>query len=267
MGLNIEWKIGCSGFHYKQWKEFFYPPKLPQRLWFQYYSRHFNTLELNSSFYQFPKLPLLKKWYEDSPADFSFSLKVPRLVTHYKKFSDTLQLMEDFYGIIKEGLDNKIGMVLFQLPPQLHYSEEKLHSIINNTNTQFHNAIEFRHASWWNSEVYRQLTAKQICFCGISHPSTLPNDAVINTDYVYYRFHGVPELYKSLYSIDFIRGVADSLLKRLDVKYAYCYFNNTMRDSALINAEWLQRYVGGVRNTEWGRGSLSTQLVSKPQVG
>src|ERR1700747_49503 len=112
----MKWFIGCSGFHYKEWKGIFYPEKLPQRKWFEYYSSRFNTLELNTTFYRFPQLGVLQNWYEKSPADFRFSVKAPRLITHYKQFNDSRQLLADFYGTIREGLQDKLGPVLFQLP-------------------------------------------------------------------------------------------------------------------------------------------------------
>jgi uncharacterized protein YecE (DUF72 family) len=240
---KINWQIGCSGFHYKEWKEIFYPEKLPQRLWFEHYAKHFNTLELNVSFYQFPRLGTLQNWYNKSPDDFSFSLKVPRIITHYKKFTETEQLIADFYGVIKEGLVNKLGAVLFQLPPQLHYSEELLQQIIKSVHPGYNNVIEFRHNSWWKEEVYRQLAANKISFCGISHPR-LPDNTVINTDTVYYRFHGVPVLYKSQYENAFVQEIADDINSNKAVKTAFIYFNNTWGPGALNNALWLKNYCG-----------------------
>ena len=92
----MEWQIGCSGFHYKDWKGIFYPDKMPQRQWFEYYSSRFHTLELNVTFYRFPQLPFLENWYAKSPDHFSFAVKVPRLITHYKQFKDSQSLLTDF---------------------------------------------------------------------------------------------------------------------------------------------------------------------------
>ncbi len=241
MNKEINWRIGCSGFHYPEWKEIFYPAKLPQRLWFNYYSKHFNTLELNFSFYQFPKLSSLQRWYDQSPEGFRFSLKVPRLITHYKKFAETEQLLTEFYGVLKEGLGGKLGAVLFQLPPQLHYSEERLQQIIKSTHPGYDNVIEFRHSSWWKEEVYRQLSAKHISFCNISYPK-LPDDLIINSTLVYYRFHGVPVLYRSAYKNNFLKKIADGIHETKTVKTAFLYFNNTAEASALTNAKWLMEY-------------------------
>src|SRR4051812_36983931 len=112
------WWIGCSGFHYKHWKDIFYPEGLPQKKWFEFYCENFNTLELNVTFYRFPQLAFLESWYKRSPKKFRFAVKAPRSITHYKQFHDTESLISDFYGVVKTGLKNKLGCILFQLPPR-----------------------------------------------------------------------------------------------------------------------------------------------------
>ena len=105
----MKWHIGCSGFHYRDWKEIFYPAGLPQKKWFEYYSSKFDTLELNVTFYRFPQLSFLRNWYEVSPDHFVFTAKAPRLITHYKRFRDCERLLNDFYTTLIAGLDNKLG--------------------------------------------------------------------------------------------------------------------------------------------------------------
>src|SRR5688572_11612791 len=112
----MKWHIGCSGYHYKEWKGIFYPDKLPQRKWFEFYSGEFDTIELNVTFYRFPQVSFLRSWYERSAPGFSFSVKVPRLITHYKQFNDSARMMNDFYTSVREGLQDKLGPVLFNYP-------------------------------------------------------------------------------------------------------------------------------------------------------
>ena len=154
---TVKWHIGCSGFHYKHWKGPFYPEDLPQKKWFDFYCRFFNTLELNVTFYRFPKLSFLENWYETSPGNFSFAVKAPRAITHFKKFVNTTNMLADFYGTVGEGLKEKAGCILFQLPPNLHYNPDKLEQIISSLDLNFLNIIEFRHASWWTEAVYKRL--------------------------------------------------------------------------------------------------------------
>lgn len=239
---SLKWRIGCSGFHYKEWKNIFYPPLLPQKNWFGFYAKHFDTLELNNTFYQFPKLASLQKWFNESPDDFIFSLKVPRAITHYKKFVGTEQLLQDFYSVTREGLGAKLGAVLFQLPPQTHYTEQVLDTIIAAVDPSFSNAIEFRHSSWWRKEVYNRLGQNNISFCGSSHPK-LPGNIIINNKMVYYRFHGVPDLFHSQYDPDILQQQADFVMAEKAVTDAFFYFNNTAGPAAIANARWLQRYL------------------------
>jgi uncharacterized protein YecE (DUF72 family) len=239
---NIQWFIGCSGFYYKEWKGKFYPEKLAQTKWFDYYCEHFNTLELNVTFYRFPKISFLENWYNKSPDEFIFSVKAPRLITHYKQFLNSEQQLQEFYETVKEGLKNKLGCILFQLPASVEFSEEKLERIINAMDNSFNNVIEFRNISWWNEKVFAALKKKKIIFCGVSI-NKLPGEPVIIADAIYYRFHGVPKLYYSSYKEEEIKIVADSMINSKKIKKAFIYFNNTASLAAIENAEWLQRYV------------------------
>jgi uncharacterized protein YecE (DUF72 family) len=180
--------IGCSGLHHKEWKNVFYPDGLAQSKWFQFYSKHFNTLELNVTFYKFPTEKSLAKWYTGSPDDFKFSVKAPKAI---KKFNECERMPGDFYASIQQGLKHKPGCVLVQLPPQLIYSEALLEKLIINLNPSFKNVLEFRHESWWNTIVFQKLEKHNIIFSGISHPK-LRDDVVKTNKDLYYRLHGVP---------------------------------------------------------------------------
>ena len=240
----MKWHIGCSGFNYKEWKEVFYPQGLPQRRWFGFYCSQFATLELNVTFYRFPQLSSLKKWYDESAGQFLFSVKAPRLITHYKQLKDCERLLNDFYSSIREGLKEKLGMALFQFPPQFSYTGSRLEMIMQYLQKDIKNVVEFRHNSWWNSDVYRQLHTKHIIFSGISHPA-LPDDIIINNPTLYYRFHGVPLLYYSAYNKSTLQNLADNILKSKTAKEVFIFFNNTAAVGAIENALWLKEYVLG----------------------
>jgi Uncharacterized conserved protein len=237
-----KWWIGCSGFHYKEWKEVFYPKNIPQTKWFEYYCRHFNTIELNTTFYRFPRPEALQSWQQRSPNDFKFSVKGPRLISHYKMFIDCERLLGDFYASVFEGLGDKLGCVLFQLPKRLLYSEEVLNRIIKSLDPSFDNVVEFRDKSWWNKKVYDTLKKHNITFCGISHP-TLPDDVVKNNSILYYRFHGVPVLYKSEYKKEFIEEITGKVKNAGRFKVVYIYFNNTWGTGAIANARQMQEFI------------------------
>ena len=236
------WYIGCSGFYYKEWKEQFYPKGLPQKQWFEFYCKHFNTLEINNSFYRCPRLQNLQGWYQRSPENFRFSIKVPGAITHYKQFRATEQLLADFYAVAHDGFAEKLGPVLFQLPPKFSYSQEKLEQIINQLDTSFVNVIEFRNESWWRPDVIGLLKENNIVFCGVSFPGLSHDEVVVNNKVCYYRFHGVPKLFYSSYDHSFISGVYQQI-KNYQPNTAFVYFNNTASAAALENAGFVQHLV------------------------
>lgn len=237
----MNWHIGCSGFHYKEWKDFFYPKGLAQTKWFIHYSQQFDTVELNSTFYRFPRVPALENWYAKSPEHFLFAVKAPQLITHYKKFTDSIRLLDDFYGAIAEGLKEKLGPVLFQLPPNMPYSEEKLELIIQSMRPGFLNVVECRHESWWKKKVFAAFKKNKISFCSISYPD-LPDEVIATTKTIYYRFHGIPKLYYSAYEEKFLKKIIDSI-KLSKAEEAYVFFNNTAEKGAICNAGFIKKYI------------------------
>jgi uncharacterized protein YecE (DUF72 family) len=234
----MQWKIGCSGYHYPDWKRLFYPEDLPQRKWFEYYCTHFNTLELNATYYKFPRLEPMRRWHERSPAGFTFAVKAPRHITHFKKFRDAQQMLTDFNGTAREALAEKLGCVLFQFPSNFVYDEERLLRITEVLDASVKNVFEFRHESWWNEAVYAALRRSNVVFCGMSHP-LLPDDVIVTADTLYYRFHGVPHLYTSQYESPRLEQVAQAMSSAGNGK-ALIYFNNTADGHAIANAKQLQ---------------------------
>src|ERR1041385_6500150 len=103
----MKWYIGCSGFYYRDWVGKFYAHDVLQKQWFEYYCKFFNTVELNVTFYRFPSPQMLQSWYKRSPVNFKFTVKAPRLITHYKRFNDTERLADDFYKSVAKGLRKK----------------------------------------------------------------------------------------------------------------------------------------------------------------
>ena len=150
--------------------------------------------------------------------------------------------MSDFYDTVKEGLKEKLGCILFQLPPRLNYSKEKLDIIIKHTNLFFQNVIEFRHNSWWRKDVFETLERHNITFCGVSYPGII-NDTITQCNLSYYRFHGVPKLYYSAYDTEFLKTVSIRMMNS-QIETAYIYFNNTASAAALANAAEIKNMVG-----------------------
>lgn len=235
----MDWKIGCSGFHYPDWKGIFYPDDLPQRKWFEYYCGHYNTVELNVTYYRFPRVEVLRKWYARSPGGFSFSVKAPRHITHFKRFRDAQRMLLDFNEAVREGLRDKLGFVLFQFPSSFAYEPASLERITAMLDPSVRSALEFRHDSWWNDDVFAALSQANIAFCGMSHPG-LPDTVVRTTDALYYRFHGVPHLYTSAYTTGNLEQVARAMQRSGTATEAWVYFNNTADGHAVTNARQFQ---------------------------
>lgn len=194
---------------------------------------------MNVTFYRFPKLEFFQSWYERSPDDFTFSVKAPRIITHYKRFNDAQLLIHNFYERINEGLREKAGCVLFQFPASFIFDQEALDHIIKLLDKSFNNVLEFRHASWWQDRVFKTLEQNGIIFCGTSHPN-LPKKLIRTADTVYYRFHGIPKLYYSQYETDELRKVANEISEATHVRQACVYFNNTAKGAAISNAKQFQ---------------------------
>ncbi len=233
----MKWKIGCSGFYYKEWKEFFYPAGLPQKDWFKFYCEHFNTIEINASFYKIPSEKSLLKWYNDSPSDFLFTMKAPRLITHYKQLNDCKEDLSQFLQIISTGLKEKLAYVLFQFPPSFSFNEERLERLVELLKNHSQNVVEFRHLSWWNETVFERLAVNHIIFAGQSYPSNLPNNVIKTGFQIYYRFHGKPVLYKSVYEKEVLQNFITQVPK--DTEQVFVYFNNTWGMGAITNAKQL----------------------------
>lgn len=226
---------GCSGFSYKEWKGLFYPNDLSPAKWFEYYCTQFNTVELNVTFYRLPLPSTLLGWHKKSPENFLFSVKAPKLITHYMQFRHTASVQQDFYTLIRKGLAEKLGPVLYQLPAALVFNEEVLKRMLENMDPRFTNVIEFRHKSWWQEKTYRALSERGVVFCSCSYPG-LPDDVIRGTGTIYYRFHGVPRVYASPYEPAFLTQVIGQLHKDGDTAKAFLYFNNTAEGAAIKNA-------------------------------
>lgn len=226
--------IGTSAFSNGYWKGVFYPEDLPRSKWFDYYCTQFNTYELNATFYRFPTVKSLQGWYNKTPEGFAFAVKAHKVITHFKKFNDCRHEIDGFYAIAKEGLREKLGCVLFQLPPSFAYSPEKLELILSYMNPDFKNVIEFRNESWWLQEVYDALRKSNITFCSVSYPK-LPLTIVKTTGTGYIRFHGVPKLFYSEYSAEELQQWHEGILRN-DWKEVFVYFNNTASTAGIINA-------------------------------
>ena len=233
--MCLKIKTGCSGFYNKHWKGIFYPEKLASKDWFTHYAQQLPTLELNNTFYQFPTEARLKTWYNKCPDDFVFSVKAHKSITHSHRFKNCEAQVNDFYDVCEKGLKDKLACVLFQLPPSIQYSDEKLEEILSYMKQGFKNVIEFRHQTWWNKKVYDRLAASDITFVSVNHPK-LATDLITNTTTAYVRLHGNPDMFYSNYETEMLKDLHQQIEDSKQLKEAFVYFNNTAGDAGILNA-------------------------------
>ncbi|GAA0894631.1 DUF72 domain-containing protein [Fulvivirga kasyanovii] len=225
--------IGCSGFYYNDWAGKFYPEDLNKKKWLEYYAEKFDTVEINNSFYRMPKETTVQGWYDRTPKDFLFTLKGSRYVTHVKRLKDPKESVAYFYHLA-DILKEKLGSILWQLPPSLKMDKERLTGFCKALSTDYKNVIEFRHTSWFNEEVYDILRKYKVAYCIISAPGDLPEDTVTTTDFAYIRFHGKTDWYDYNYSEEQLSHWKGQI-EKLEAKEVFVYFNNDYNIRAVEN--------------------------------
>jgi uncharacterized protein YecE (DUF72 family) len=251
--------VGCSGWFYWKWRGLFYPDDLPTGEWFRHYAKHFDSVEINASFYSWPTVANVNAWRrQPGKRDFIYTVKVCELITHIKRFRGTKTLIKDF-GIIADILGERMGCFLFQLPPSHHYTKSRLTAILSQLDPTRRNVVEFRHASWWNQTVYAAFRRAGAIFCSCSGPR-LPDRLVRTADEVYVRLHGPKHWYRHNYSADELAKWADRI-KASGVKRAWIYFNNDYEARAPRNAVTMRRLLmrsssKSSRKSERARGVL-----------
>ena len=151
-------RIGCSGWNYQHWRNgVFYPPRLPPRRWLDFYAQHFDTVEVNATFYRLPKEPAVANWVRESPPGFLFAVKMSRYVTHIKRLRDLPPSLELFYSRIRPLAESpKLGPVLWQLPATFRRDDERLAEALKALPRGRH-CFEFRHESWFVEDIYALL--------------------------------------------------------------------------------------------------------------
>jgi uncharacterized protein YecE (DUF72 family) len=229
--------IGCSGYYYKDWREKFYPKKLPQKEWLPYYARYFNTVEINNTFYKFPEASMFERWKEITPENFRFTLKGSRYITHMKKLKSVEESLDRFYEV-SSVLEDKLASILWQLPPNLKRNDERLEKFCKQLSKSVPQIIEFRNMSWFDEEVFDILQKYNVAYCIISAPGELPEFLNITAPWTYIRFHGKEHWYNYKYSNEELQQWADKV-SAMDAEQVMIYFNNDYNANAVTNGQEL----------------------------
>ena len=182
--------IGCSGWSYSSWQGPFYPSNLENKHWLSYYSQVFNYVEIDSTFYRIPNEFMVKNWARKTPANFRFTAKFPKIITHDKKLKNVEKELTLFYNVMKP-LKNKLLALLIQFPPYLKITEglEALKQYDFFFDDNFRYTVEVRHPSWFSDLAYNFFSNNNICMTW-NQLDKIQSPPVVTTDFVYLRLIG-----------------------------------------------------------------------------
>ena len=237
--------VGCSGWVYPHWRERFYPKGIPQRAWLSFYAEHFDTVEINNTFYRLPKPAAVEGWADHSSPEFTFAIKVSRYMTHIKRLTMVETGLKRFYEPLEPlTRSGKLGPLLWQFPENFHRDEERLAGALAALPPGRH-AFEFRHQSWFTDDVYALLRdhgAALVVGDESSRWATTPH--VRTADWTYIRFHHGSRGRHGNYSASEIERWAGRISQWRRDTEVYAYFNNDWEGYAIRNAKLLKKQLG-----------------------
>jgi uncharacterized protein YecE (DUF72 family) len=179
---------GTSGWAYPSWKPDFYPAKLAQTKFLQHYSTQLNAVEVNFTFRQLLKETTAQKWINETPAGFHFSIKAHQVITHIKRLKKTEDFIPRFLSTIEPlARVQKLGPLLFQLPPNLKVDQVLLKEFLSVLPRGVPSAFEFRHDSWFNDGVFEILKGRNLALC-VAETEERTTPDVVTADFAYYRY-------------------------------------------------------------------------------
>jgi len=236
---NCDIRIGTSGWHYDHWRQRFYPEGLPKSKWFLHYAQHFDTVEVNNTFYQLPKQKSVENWHKQAPDNFLYTVKANRYITHIKRLKDASEALDRFFDTV-DILAEKLGPILYQLPPSLRKDLDLLASFIKLLPKKRTAVFEFRHESWYSEDTYSLLKKSNVAFCIHDMPGK-QSPRIVTADIIYIRFHGPTGKYEGNYSKPTLKKWADWIKENLrGIRAAFAYFNNDIEGHAISNAKTLK---------------------------
>jgi len=224
--------IGTSGWQYDDWRGRFYPSTLPKSRWLAYFSARFPTVEVNNTFYRLPGEAAFVRWHEESAPGFEIALKASRYITHMRRLLDAREPLRLLWTRARR-LSDKLGPMLFQLPPRFPADPERLRAFCRVLPKGMRAAFEFRDTSWENDETYTILAKAGAALVLADWPGARIPD-VVTSGWSYIRFHRGTQL-RPGYARAKLRRWADRI-SALDAGDVYVYFNNDTGGAALHDA-------------------------------
>lgn len=237
-GISEAW-VGTSGYQYDHWRKVFYPADLPRRRRFQYYSRRFRTVEINSTFYGLPAAQTVSRWRDEAPPGFVYSAKFSRYGSHVRRLREPAALLEKFWDRLAP-LGEHLGPVLVQLPPRWGVDLPRLEAFLRLLPDGALWTVEFRDPSWLCTDVFDLLRGLGVGLC--IHDMLPRHPRVVTADWTYLRYHG--DHHAGSYSSQYLAAQAKRIRGLVaEGVSVYAYFNNDQEGYAIANALSLQRYL------------------------
>jgi uncharacterized protein YecE (DUF72 family) len=224
--------IGTSGWVYPHWKGRFYPKDLPSREWFAYYAARFPTVEINNSFYRLPSEQTFRNWRAQAPTEFVYAVKTSRYITHLKRLKNPKEPVDLFWSRARL-LGDRLGPVLFQLPPRFPAAPERLRAVLDVLPREMRAAFEFRDPSWETSEIFGLLDKANAAFVLADRPRARIPD-VVTGGWGYIRFHQGAQTHPG-YPRRKLERWADRIAQ-MDARDIFIYFNNDTLGAAIGDA-------------------------------
>ena len=217
--------IGTSGWHYKHWLGNFYPERLPASRMLAHYIQHFDTVELNNTFYQLPRATSLSTWRDSTPPGFRFAVKGSRFLTHMKKLNNAQDGLQRFLDAV-DVLGPKLGPVLFQLPPNWEIDPDRLAAFLAILPRHLRCTFEFRNPTWNTPQIYELLAQHNAAYCIYDLAGYL-SPIQVTADFCYIRLHGPGGKYQGSYSDPALEEWARRIDQwRNTLAAVYVYFDN-----------------------------------------
>jgi uncharacterized protein YecE (DUF72 family) len=223
--------VGCSGWAYSSWKPGFYPAQVSAKRFLEYYATQLNSVEVNYTFRSLPTPATVDAWLAQTGPDFRFSFKAPQRITHIRRLKDCGPLLEEFAAAIRPATKAKrIGLVLIQLPPNMKADEERLRTFLADAKKlKLRMAFEFRHASWFDSTIYKLLERAKAALC-VAESDELETPDITTAPFSCYR------LRKSKYTNARLAAIAERLAAQAERGEVFAYFKHEDEPTGALRA-------------------------------
>lgn len=267
----MDLRIGCSGWSYRGWINNFYPQGTKPGNYLKLYSRVFDSVEIDSTFYRIPSISMVKAWHDATPEGFVFTAKMPGEITHERRLADSGDILDRFISVIRE-LAGKLGMILIQLSPSFDYSSgmKNLRRFLPDLPQDLNFAVEFRHNSWFNDDALALLQEYSVTNAWSEIPG-VHNNFRLTTPGIYLRLVGDRSIQEETFGTvqkdrtSLVREWAGKVNERKDeVRHAFIFANNHFQGFGPFTVNLFKESMG-LEPADW-KSINSTQVPDRQKT-